>query len=118
MTRAIFSVKQPPVTVTKITADINQFQICLNESEVTSEEAETVEYEYDYFEFIEGLKYLDPEDVLADPEAFTDYIPHDLNPDEDHPSQSLREEIDGMKEAQSMTDEALQDLILLVLGGE
>lgn len=85
---------------------------------MTYEEAETVEYEYDYFEFIEGLKYLDPEGVLADPEAFTDYIPHDLNPDEDHPSQSLREEIDGMKEAQSMTDEALQDLILLVLGGE
>ena len=85
---------------------------------MTSEEVETIEYEYDYFEFIEGAKYLDPEEVLADPETFTDYIPHDLNPDEDHPSQSLREEIDGMKEAQSMTDEALQDLILLVLGGE
>lgn len=119
MTRAQFTHEQPKVLITPISEEMTQYQICLNgeQTTITDEDTERIEYLYDYFEFREYNRYLSSEDVLNNPEAYTDYVPIDTEPDAEKPSNALREEIDALKERQELTDEAVQELILMTLGG-
>ena len=122
MTKAMFSERQDPVTVTQIEG-VNYFQICLHEQEVQSQrgldpdgkESEPVtEYEYDFNEWHDATT--DPEAVKADPEKYLTYSPVDDLPEPER-TKTTEARLVALEKAQEATDQAVQDIILAQLGG-
>lgn len=97
---------------------INQFQICLNEEEVTTPaqsfhtEDDTSEpitqYQYDFNEF--RTDALTEEEVKADPEKYLDYIPIASLPEQEQPA-SIDAALKALQDAQEETAQAVQDML-------
>ncbi|WP_135358133.1 hypothetical protein [Anaerolactibacter massiliensis] len=117
MTKALFSEKQPEVRMTLVDG-INQFQICLNEEEVTTPaqsshtEDDTSEpitqYQYDFNEF--RTDALTEEEVKADPEKYLDYTPIASLPEQEQPA-SIDAALKALQDAQEETAQAVQDML-------
>ncbi len=97
---------------------INQFQICLNEEEVTTPaqsshtEDDTSEpitqYQYDFNEF--RTDALTEEEVKADPEKYLDYTPIASLPEQEQPA-SIDAALKALQDAQEETAQAVQDML-------
>lgn len=121
MTKALFSEKQPAVRVTLVDG-VSQFQICLNEEEVTEQaqsfhtedgkEAEAAEpitqYQYDFNEF--RTDALTEDEVKADPEKFLDYTPIASLPEKEQ-TPSIDAALKALQDAQEETAQAVQDML-------
>ena len=117
MTKALFSEKQPAVRVTLVDG-VSQFQICLNEEEVTEQaqsfhtEDDTSEpitqYQYDFNEF--RTDALTEEEVKADPEKYLDYTPIASLPEQEQPA-SIDAALKALQDAQEETAQAVQDML-------
>lgn len=119
MTKALFSEKQPAVRVTLVDG-ISQFQICLNEEEVTtpaqsfhSDEKEVTaepitQYQYDFNEF--RTDALTEEEVKANPEKFLDYTPIASLPEKEQ-APSIDAVLKNIQTAQEETAQAVQDML-------
>lgn len=84
-----------------------------------TEEEPNIQYVYDFAEFTETTEYLDPAEVEADPEAYLDYVPQGGEVHQEEPAEStIAQRIAEIEERQDLADEALQELIITVLGGE
>lgn len=117
MTKALFSEKQPAVRVTLVDG-VSQFQICLNEEEVTeqaqispSEDIKAKpqkQYQYDFNEF--RTDALTEDEVKADPEKFLDYTPIASLPEQEQPA-SIDAALKALQDAQEETAQAVQDML-------
>lgn len=120
MTKAIFSSKQPAVTVTVINGNVKQYQIALNEVDVTDEVSSfmktedgfvpTPQYKYDWNEFVTDA--LTEEEVKADPAKYLDYTPVDALP-EPEKNVSIEKRIKAISDAQEETAQAVQDMLAM-----
>lgn len=108
MTKALFDEKQK--TVTK-QGDI--YQIALNEREVeNSFENEThIQYEYDWNEFKDSNLTL--EEVEENPEKYLNYAPKVVPTPT---KENIYDVVETLVEKQDLTDQAVQDLMLMVMG--
>ena len=119
-TKAIFSEKKPAVTVTVISGNMKQYQIALNEVDVTEEVSSfmktddgfvpTPQYKYDWNEFITDA--LTEEEVKADPAKYLDYTPVDTLP-EPEKTVSSEKRIKAISDAQEETAQAVQDMLAM-----
>ena len=123
MTKAIFSSKQPAVTVTVINGNLKQYQIALNEVEVTDDVASLMKdsyhdkeyipvpmYKYDWNEFITDA--LTEDEVKADPAKYLNYTPVDTLP-EPEKTVSIEKRIKAISDAQEETAQAVQDMLAM-----
>ena len=119
-TKAIFSEKKPAVTVTVISGNMKQYQIALNEVDVTEEVSSfmktddgfdpTPQYKYDWNEFITDA--LTEDEVKADPAKYLDYTPVDTLP-EPEKTVSIEKRIKAISDAQEETAQAVQDMLAM-----
>lgn len=116
MKKARTLTSQPKITIKDIEGKYYVF-LCLNEKE--GEETQIREegkeekvhfFEYDYNEFVEQKENLDIEDVKANPEKYLDYEPSK--------EKTISERITNLENQQQITDDALQELILMQMGEE
>lgn len=122
MTKAMFTERQDPVTVTQIEG-VNYFQICLHEKETQAQHGldpegmgsePVTEYEYDFNEWHDSTT--DPEAVKADLEKYLAYSPVDDLPEPER-TQTTEARLVALEKAQEAADQAVQDMILAQLGG-
>ena len=119
-TKAIFSEKKPAVTVTVISGNMKQYQIALNQADVTEEVSSfmttddgfdpTPQYKYDWNEFITDA--LTEDEVKADPAKYLDYTPVDTLP-EPEKTVSIEKRIKAISDAQEETAQAVQDMLAM-----
>ena len=121
MEKALFMKHQEPVTVDHINGE-TWFTICLNErieertydSSFEQETSKTyTDYVYDFNQFKDNS--LDEEDVKAHPENYLDYVPKQEIP---VTPANIEERVATLEMKQEVSDQALQDVMLMVMGGE
>lgn len=119
--KARFLQRQNPVTVTHIDND-TWYTICLNEqiSETSYEtfgdektEGTYTEYIYDLNQFKDNS--LNEEDVVTHPEEYINYIPKFVEP---VTPLNIEQRVADLEMKQEVSDQALQDVMLMVMGGE
>lgn len=123
MQEARFLERQEAVTVTTVD-DVKQYTICVNEKEheVKNEQMEGeegqvttyIEYVYDFNQFKDNS--VDEEDVKEYPTKYLLYEPKVVLP---VTPANVEERVATLEERQDMTEQALQDAILMIMeGGE
>lgn len=119
MQRARFLEHQEPVIVSHIEGD-TWFTICLNETietnsyDFTDGETHTItEYVYDFNQFKDNS--LDEEDVIEHPEEYINYTPKVVEP---VTPVNIEERVADLEMRQAVSEQALQDVILMATGGE
>lgn len=119
--KARFLQKQNPVTVTHIDND-TWYTICLNEQIVETSyevfgdektEGTYTEYIYDLNQFKDNS--LSEEDVVTHPEEYINYIPKVIEP---VTPLNIEQRVADLEMKQEVSDQALQDVMLMVMGGE
>lgn len=124
MTKARFSDKQPSVRVTDMGGGKLQYQICINEKQVTEkspafddeeEATETQFFEYDYNEFVTDA--LTEDQVKEDPSKYIDWQPVDDLPEEKK-QVSVEKRLTDLEASQNETAQAVQDMIMSMTEGD
>lgn len=118
--KARFLIKQKPVTVTHVEND-TWYTICLNEQvEETSYESFGEKMEGTYIEYVYDLNQfkdnsLDEEEVIVHPEEYINYVPKTVEPVTPF---NIEERVANLEAQQAITDQAVQDALLMMMGGE
>ena len=118
--KARFLKKQKPVTVTHVDND-TWYTICLNEQIEESSydsfsEGTTgtyTEYVYDLNQFKDNS--LNEEEVIAHPEEYINYAPKEVTPVTPF---NIEERVANLEAQQAITDQAVQDALLMIMGDE
>lgn len=118
--KARFLEKQNPVTVTHIDGD-TWFTICVNEQveentyeSFNDEPLKTVtEYVYDLNQFKDNT--VDEEEVIAHPEEYINYVPKAVTP---VTPLNIEQRVANLETQQAITDQAVQDALLMLMGDE
>lgn len=116
MIKALSATKRPAVTIT-VMDGTKQYQIFLNEQEVTmttpdmdGEEHSETQYQYDFNEF--RTDALSEDEVKAHPEKYLNYTPIASLP-EPEKQESIDATIKALQDAQEETAQAVQDMLAM-----